>query len=108
MMRAEIVLGAWRAVGLLAHQVLIWHKSRPVLGRCWYMYDYEPFLVGWIAGRRPAARLRPPNTERTVWQVAQRAGTEAAAGHEHPRPQGQAGRHHLARAGRHAVGRYLL
>ena len=82
--RAELVFGAWRAVGLLAHQVLIWQKSRPVLGRCWYQYDYEPFLVGWIAGRRPAARLRPPNTERTIWTVAQRAGTEDGAGHEHP------------------------
>ena len=37
MMRIQIVLEAWRANKLLAHQVLIWHKSRPVLGRCWFM-----------------------------------------------------------------------
>ena len=61
MMRFETVLAAWRANGLLAHQVVIWHKSRIVLGRSWYMYDYEPCLVGWIAAasRRPSVVRRP-------------------------------------------------
>ena len=31
MMRVEVVLEAWKANGLLPHQVIIWHKSRPVL-----------------------------------------------------------------------------
>jgi len=33
MTRADIVMAAWRANGLLTHEVIIWHKSRAVLGR---------------------------------------------------------------------------
>jgi DNA modification methylase len=78
MLRVETVLGAWRANGLLAHQILIWHKSRPVLGRSWYMYDYEPCLVGWISGKQPEPDRRPPASARAVWEVASTAGNEAA------------------------------
>ena len=84
MMRIEIVLAAWRANDLYAHQVAIWYKSRPVLGRCWFMYDYEPCLVGWIEGHQPPVSRRPPNNARAVWQVEQRAGVEEGAGHDHP------------------------
>jgi DNA modification methylase len=78
MLRVETVLAAWRANELLAHQVLIWHKSRPVLGRSWYMYDYEPCLVGWICGKQPEPERRPPASARAVWEVASTAGNEAA------------------------------
>ena len=77
MMRFETVLAAWRANGLLPHQVVIWHKSRVVLGRSWYMYDYEPCLVGWIAGRQPEPERRPPASAAAVWQVASTEGNEA-------------------------------
>jgi DNA modification methylase/ParB-like chromosome segregation protein Spo0J len=77
MMRFETVLDAWRANGLLPHQVVIWHKSRIVLGRSWYMYDYEPCLVGWIAGRQPEPERRPPANAAAVWQVASTEGNEA-------------------------------
>jgi DNA modification methylase len=83
-MRVELVLQAWRANGLLAHQILIWAKSRPVLGRCHYMWDYEPAVYGWIEGRQPEVESRPPNNARCVWQIDQREGTEAGAGHDHP------------------------
>ena len=76
MMRVELVLQAWRANGLLAHQVLIWAKSRPVLGRCHYMWDYEPALYGWIEGKQPEVESRPPNNARCVWQIDQREGIE--------------------------------
>ena len=51
---------AWRENGLLPHQVIIWRKSRGVLRRCDFMWDYEPCLYGWIEGRRrrPAAAAR--------------------------------------------------
>ena len=78
MLRIETVLAAWRTNELLAHQILIWHKSRPVLGRSWYMYDYEPCVVGWICGRQPEPERRPPASARTVWEVASTAGNEAA------------------------------
>ena len=83
-MRVELVLQAWRANGLLAHQILIWAKSRPVLGRCHYMWDYEPAVYGWVEGRQPEVESRPPNNARCVWQVDQREGTEEGAGHDHP------------------------
>ena len=82
MTRADIVMTAWRANGLLPHQVVIWRKSRPVLGRSWFLYDYEPCMVGWVKGSMPAAH--PPNDARAVWDVEQREGIEEGAGHEHP------------------------
>ena len=82
MTRTDIVMEAWRASGLLPHQVVIWHKSRPVLGRSWFLYDYEPAMVGWVKGSRP--RTHPPNDARAVWDVEQGEGTEAGAGHDHP------------------------
>ncbi len=70
MMRAPLVFGAWEQVDLLAHQVLIWHKSRRVLSRCDYMWDYEPALYGWPKGKRPQARRRPAASATAVWEVA--------------------------------------
>ena len=69
MMRAPLIYGAWQAAGLLAHQVLIWHKSRKVLGRCDYLWDYEPVLYGWVKGSRPPARRRPPVGACAVWCI---------------------------------------
>ena len=68
MMRVEIVLAAWRANQLLAHRILIWHKSRPVLSRCWYMYDFEPFMLGWLKGKQPeVARPAAGQQRLAVW-----------------------------------------
>ena len=82
MMRVDIVLEAWRANGLLAHQVLIWKKSRSVLTRCDFMWNYEPCLYGWIEGKRPIAELRPPADAAAVWEVA--SAIEDAPGSIHP------------------------
>ncbi len=73
-MRTEIVMAAWRAVGLLAHQMCVWKKSRPVLTRCWFMWDWEPIMVGWMKGHQPKAK--PPNNERAVWEIATAEGNE--------------------------------
>jgi DNA modification methylase len=69
MTKIEAVLQAWRANGLLAHQVIVWHKSRPVLGRCDFMYDYEPCMYGWAQGRRPHPKRRPPADSCAVWRI---------------------------------------
>ena len=82
MMRAPLVFAAWAQVGLLAHQVLIWHKSRRVLSRCDYMWDYEPALYGWPKGKRPQARRRPAANATAVWEVA--SAIEDGAGGIHP------------------------
>ena len=50
--------------------MLIWHKSRRVLSRCDYMWDYEPALYGWPKGKRPQARRRPAANATAVWEVA--------------------------------------
>jgi DNA modification methylase len=82
MMRVAVVLEAWRANGLLAHQVIIWHKSRSVLTRCDFMWDYEPCLYGWIEGQRPASELRPPADATAVWEVS--SAIEDGASGIHP------------------------
>jgi DNA modification methylase len=69
-MRSEVIWAAWRQVGLLAHQVLIWKKTRSVLTYSWYMWDYEPLLVGWREGHQP--KLKPPADSRAVWEIESR------------------------------------
>ena len=59
MTKADVVMAAWREVGLLPHQVIVWHKSRSVLGRSDFMYDYEPAMYGWVKGARPRTRAPP-------------------------------------------------
>lgn len=78
--RVECVLAAWRRVGLLPHQTLIWKKSRAVLTYSDYLWDYEPFLYGWIEGRRP--ERRPPADARCVWEVE--STIDDAPGAVHP------------------------
>ncbi|MEZ5125316.1 MAG: DNA modification methylase [Thermoleophilia bacterium] len=82
MMKVDIVLEAWRSVGLLPHQIIIWKKSRPVLTRCDYMYDFEPFMYGWKQGDRPRSGTRPPANATAVWEVA--SAIEDGAGGIHP------------------------
>ena len=69
MMRAPIVFAAWKATGLLLHEIMIWRKSRLVLGRCDYCWNYEPFAYGWIKGKRPEPARRPPANATTVWEI---------------------------------------
>jgi DNA modification methylase len=81
-MRAPLVFEAWQSVGLKAHQVVVWHKSRAVLGRAWFMWDFEPCMVGWVEGHQPAAK--PPANSRAVWDVDQKEGVEEGLGAVHP------------------------
>ena len=67
-MRSEVIWQAWSEVGLLAHQVVVWKKTRSVLTYSWFMWDYEPVMVGWPTGHQPASR--PPADERAVWEIA--------------------------------------
>jgi len=67
--RHDLVEAAWRAVGLLAHQELVWVKARSVLTRCDFMWQHEPCMYGWVEGNRPS--LKPPANESTVWSINQ-------------------------------------
>src|SRR5665648_861538 len=84
MTRVECVLAAWREVGLLAHQVLIWKKSRAVLTYSDYLWNYEPMLYGWKQGQRPA--LRPPAETKAVWEIDSRIDDGVAGVHPTQKP----------------------
>ena len=69
-MRQPFVDAAWRQNGLLAHQVIIWVKSRGVLGHSMYMWQHEACMFGWRAGKMPG--LKPPANSTSVWHVDQK------------------------------------
>jgi DNA modification methylase len=83
-MRAELVLEAWRVNRLLPHQILIWHKHRPVLAHCDFMWDYEPCLYGWPQGQRPQPDRRPPASSAAVWELEEPAAREDTPVSGHP------------------------
>ena len=68
--RQDLVDEAWKRVGLLRHQQIIWVKAHAVLTRSHYMWQHEPCLYGWLEGTPPA--LRPPPNETTVWEIDQK------------------------------------
>jgi DNA modification methylase len=70
MMRAPLVFEAWAKAGLLLHQVLVWNKSRVVLSRSDYCWNYEPIAYGWIKGARPRTPRRPPANAKAVWEIS--------------------------------------
>jgi DNA modification methylase len=79
-MRSTLIWEAWKEVGLLAHQVAIWRKTRAVLTYSWFLWDYEPILVGWPEGHQP--KLHPPASEHAVWEIG--SAIEDGAGSIHP------------------------
>ena len=83
-MRSEVIWAAWSEVGLLAHQVVVWKKTRSVLTYSWFMWDYEPVMVGWPAG--PPAQARPPADERAVWEIASTIEDGASGIHATQKP----------------------
>ena len=71
--RQALVAQAWKESGLLWHQTIIWRKVRGVLTHSHYLWSHEPCAYGWVEGKPPA--IRPPASERTVWDVDQRDQT---------------------------------
>jgi len=86
MMRADVVFSAWREVGLLPHQVIIWAKSRHVLSRTDYAWTYEPCLYGWRKGSRPAPDRRPPAAATALWDVPSAIEDHASGLHPTQKP----------------------
>ena len=82
-MRTEVIWQAWREVGLLPHQVLIWLKSRSVLTYSHFMWNYEPLMYGWREGHMPTEK--PPADAKAVWEIA--SGIEDGAGRHPPHPE---------------------
>jgi DNA modification methylase len=67
--RQALVEEAWKQVGLLVHQTIVWVKARGVLTRSHYLWSHEPCFYGWVEGKPP--RLKPPANQRTVWEIDQ-------------------------------------
>jgi len=76
--RQDLVDAAWKNLGLLRHQQVIWVKSRPVLTRSHLLWAHEPCVYGWVEGFPP--KLRPPTNETTVWAIDH----TGSAGIDHP------------------------
>jgi DNA modification methylase len=55
--------------GLLAHQHIIWVKSRAVLTYSHFIIGHESCLYGWLEGHAPPVDRRPPANAQTVWQI---------------------------------------
>jgi DNA modification methylase len=70
--RHVLVEEAWKRVGMLPHQQLIWVKPRPILTRSHFMWQHEPCLYGWREGMQPDKDRRPPvaGDHSSVWTIA--------------------------------------
>ena len=82
MMRTEVIWQAWREVGLLAHQVVIWKKSSRRAHLLLVPLGLRGLMVGWPQGHKP--KRNPPADTHAVWEIASSEGNEEAAGHDHP------------------------
>lgn len=51
--RVVEIIAAWRKVGLLDHQQVIWIKPTPVFGSVFWHFRHEPALMGWLQGSKP-------------------------------------------------------
>jgi ParB-like chromosome segregation protein Spo0J len=71
-LRSEFIWQAWKEVGLLPHQVVIWKKSRSVLTHSWFLWNYEPVMVGWPAGHQPERKPPTRDSEATAGNGEQR------------------------------------
>jgi DNA modification methylase len=67
--RQALVQSAWEQTGLHLHQTIVWIKTRPVLTRCHYMWQFEPAFYGWLKGKSP--HQKPPANSRNVWEIDQ-------------------------------------
>jgi DNA modification methylase len=79
-MRTEVIWQAWREVGLLPHQVLIWKKTRSVLTYSHFLWNFEPMIYGWRQGHVP--KLKPPADAKAVWEIG--SAIEDGASGIHP------------------------
>lgn len=63
--RAPLILAAWKDLGILHHQNVLWVKPAPVMARLYWMPRYEPCLMGWAKGSKPR---HDGVVDEAVWQ----------------------------------------
>jgi len=52
--RITEIIHAWRELGILDHQQIVWVKPLPVFGSVFWHFRHEPCLMGWVQGSKPA------------------------------------------------------
>lgn len=84
--RQSLVEAAWKDVGLLVHQQIIWQKPRGTLGRSHFMWAHEPCFYGWRQGSMPEKDRRPPLNALTIWELDQLGEGEESVDHPTQKP----------------------
>jgi len=77
----DIFKQALMPLDFLIHRIIIWNKSRLVLGRGDFHWKHEHCIYGWIKGNRP--KFYGGHNKTTVWDVNYGKG-EYTIGREHP------------------------
>lgn len=66
--------GAFEDAGLLAHQPIIWDKTRIVPTHSHYGWQTECAIYGWKKGFMPEPSRKPPSSAPNLWQVSAKDG----------------------------------
>lgn len=61
------LMQAWRALGILDHQQIIWVKPVPVFGSVFWHFRHEPCIMGWRQSSKPRHDGR--HAENSVWDA---------------------------------------
>jgi len=73
--KRHFVENLWEEFGVLAHQTIIWNKTRAIPTHSIYMWKHEPCLMGWLKGNKPE-RLIGMDGLHTVWDAENPLGSK--------------------------------
>ena len=74
-LRRPLMEHIWKENGINLHQVLIWDKGNPVIGRTDYYWQHEPCMYGWRGDGRPRfAKQKKDNT--SMWSMKRLSPSE--------------------------------
>jgi len=75
-LRIGLIQRIWADLGILDHQQIIWVKPAALIGRCFWLFQHEPCVMGWRRGSKPTHDGR--HAVSSVWVVPV-AGQEVQA-----------------------------
>lgn len=73
--RRPLVERIWKEFDINIHQVLIWDKGYPVIGRTDYYWQHEPCLYGWRGKGRPRFAKQKKDTT-SMWMMKRLSPSE--------------------------------
>lgn len=84
-MRKSLIVKALEEQGIHCHQVIVWVKPSPIMGRSFFMMQHEPCLFAYRKGHHPRfeAAHDNPNRYSSVWRIDY-GRKKASVGKEHP------------------------